>query len=139
MKNILLREAVKYLGTPYKHGATPEEAPQCFDCSSFIQFIFKKAGVELPRRSDWQAQCGIKISGIKNLLPGDLLFFEGNKKRSRLVMVGGQQIWIGHVAMYLGNSEIIHCTNKNWLGVSIRSLEKARKKIVLIKRVLPNI
>ncbi len=43
-KSKLVELAKSLIGKPYKYGAKPEDAPETFDCSSFIQYIFKKIG-----------------------------------------------------------------------------------------------
>jgi len=111
----------KYLGTPYKLGATPFKTDK-FDCSSFIQYIFAKNGIKLPRKSTQQALYGTSIE-FNNLKRGDLLFFYTKRTKG-----------IGHVAIYLGKNKILHACRKK--GVSYASLEKWKKKLLLIKRIV---
>ena len=54
----LIETAVSLIGRPYEYGAylNPDADKKiAFDCSSFIQYIFGKVGVELPRSTILQA------------------------------------------------------------------------------------
>jgi len=101
----------KYLGTPYKFGA-PSGVTYAFDCSSFVQYIFGKYGVKLPRTSKAQATKGVYVSK-SNLKKGDLVFFSTSSS-------GGA---IGHVAVYAGNGKILHTYGKP--GVTYSSLNSS--------------
>lgn len=96
--------AKKYLGTPYSWGGGGKSGPSKgfgrgantvgFDCSSFIQFLYAKYGVDIPRVTYDQVKVGQKIDR-QNLRPGDAVFFAK----------GGD---VGHVGMYIGNGKFIH-------------------------------
>ncbi len=84
------------IGKPYKYGATPEEAPDVFDCSSFIQYIFKQIGVQIPRVSTFQAADpqGTEIipsEDLSNLQPGDPIFTRGTIGRYNDELFGGER------------------------------------------------
>jgi cell wall-associated NlpC family hydrolase len=85
----------RYLGTPYKFGATAGQTRN-FDCSSFTQYVFKKVGVSLPRTSQQQARVGSYVSR-SNLRAGDLVFFS----------IPGKPGVIHHVAIYMGNNKLL--------------------------------
>lgn len=85
----------RYLGTPYKFGATAGQTRN-FDCSSFTQYVFKKVGVNLPRTSQQQARVGSYVSR-SNLRAGDLVFFS----------IPGKPHVIHHVAIYMGNNKLL--------------------------------
>lgn len=87
--------AKEYLGNPYVWGGT--SLTKGADCSGYVQSIFKKYGVKLPRTSREQANAGttIKVSEAK---PGDLIFY-GNGKT------------INHVAIYIGGGQVIHASS----------------------------
>ncbi|MEP7160639.1 MAG: C40 family peptidase [Dermatophilaceae bacterium] len=56
-------------GVPYSWGGT---SPAGFDCSGFTQYVFRQAGVSLPRTAGAQRAASIPVS---NPQPGDLIFF----------------------------------------------------------------
>ncbi len=56
-------------GIPYRWGGT---TPAGFDCSGFTQYVFRQAGVSLPRTAAAQRAATIPVS---NPQPGDLIFF----------------------------------------------------------------
>ncbi|MDR6554344.1 C40 family peptidase [Paenibacillus qinlingensis] len=85
----------RYLGTPYKFGATAGQTRN-FDCSSFTQYVFKKVGVNLPRTSQQQARVGKHVSR-SDLRVGDLVFFS----------IPGKPGVIHHVGIYAGNNKIL--------------------------------
>lgn len=100
-KNILL-EAKKWLDTPYQFNA-PEGGTKAFDSSSFVQYVFAKNNVELPRHLRNQAKLG-ELVPVTALEPGDLLFFAwpGGAKANPLV---------AHVGIYAGNGYMIHASS----------------------------
>ena len=94
----VLSTASKYLGTPYTWGGnTPESG---FDCSGFTKYVFAKQGISLPRTSRDQARTGRAVAvDFGAMQPGDLMFFaEPNEA-------------ISHVAMYVGDGEIIQSSS----------------------------
>lgn len=86
------------LGTRYVWGGSSPD--QGFDCSGFVQYVFRRNGVELPRVSRDQAGAGSPLpTQIEALRPGDLLFFASDGAR------------IDHVAIYAGEGRILHASN----------------------------
>lgn len=141
----LIAAAKSMIGTPYEYGAYAKSAtkkkPVGVDCSSFIQYIFARIGVKMPRSSILQATKGREIKNSNKLAPGDLIFFEGTKGHyaHKLFPRLKRRIYIGHVAIYIGDGQIIHARES--IGhVGIQKLsELTRKKfynIILIKRVI---
>ncbi|MCU0822003.1 MAG: C40 family peptidase, partial [Spirochaetes bacterium] len=88
----IVRTAEKYVGIKYRYGGTTLFG---FDCSGFVQFIYAKHGLEIPRGSDEQYDSARKIS-IRNAVPGDLVFFRINGSG------------VSHVGIYIGNNRFIH-------------------------------
>lgn len=92
----LIEVAKSFIGTPYLWGGTSAKA---FDCSGFVQTVFRLNNIELPRDARQMVHEGQAIdpgSGFENLLAGDLMFFGPTPRR------------IEHVAMYLGEQCYIH-------------------------------
>jgi len=121
----LIAATKNLVGKPYKYGAGPSEAQNVFDCSSFTQYIFKQVGIKLPRSSILQAadQQGQEIKPNKdfsNLEIGDLLFMRGVVGHYNDELFPDREIYIGHVAIHIGNSEVIHARQR---GVIIEKLD----------------
>lgn len=89
--------AMKYKGCPYKYGGT---TPKGFDCSGFTSYVYKKAGIKLPRSSDDQYDAGTDID-FDEMKNGDLVFF------TRWSGVG-KLFSPNHVGIFLGNDRFIH-------------------------------
>ena len=107
----VLSTADDYVGTRYVWGGT---SPKGFDCSGFVQYVFRRHGIELPRTSRQQAQVGQYVPASRAALEvGDLLFFATDGKR------------IDHIAIYAGNNEIIHSSSSGG-GVGYDNLSSKR-------------
>lgn len=86
-----------YVGVPYVWGGS---TPAGFDCSGFVQYVYRKNGVQLPRTSRQMAHAGRRlIADVGALRQGDLMLFRGR---------GGV---INHVALYAGNNRILHSSS----------------------------
>ena len=83
--------AQQYIGVPYVWGGS---TPSGFDCSGLVQYVYKQAGISLPRVTSQQEYMGTKIS-LYALQPGDLVFW-GTRGNTH------------HVAIYIGNNQYIH-------------------------------
>lgn len=100
----IMAEAEKYIGVPYVFGGT---TPGGFDCSGFIQYVFRKQGLELPRMADEQYALGDYV-GWNALQPGDLVFFS--------TYTDG----VSHSGLYLGDGNFISATSSG--GVMIADM-----------------
>ncbi len=93
-----LAESLK--GVPYKYGGTTKRG---FDCSGFTSYVYERNAVEIPRTSRAQEDFMDRVS-IKQLQPGDFVFFRPNK-------VGN----VFHVALVVNNDRsgltVIHATS----------------------------
>ncbi|KFF25703.1 C40 family peptidase [Chryseobacterium vrystaatense] len=108
----ILKDAERYIGTPYKFGGNTASG---FDCSGFTVKVFEENDFSLPRRSTDQADAGKKID-IKEVKPGDLLFF-ATAGGSRVSHVG-----IVHNIGADGEVKFIHASTSK--GVMISSLNE---------------
>ena len=89
--------ATQFLGNPYVWGGT--SLTNGADCSGFTMAVMSHFGVSLPHHSGSQAQKGRSISSSE-MRPGDLVFYTNS---------GGT---INHVALYIGNGQVVHASNK---------------------------
>ncbi len=97
--------AKNYIGSKYVYGAT---GPTSFDCSGFTSYVYKLHGISLNRTAQAQYGNGTSVSR-GNLQPGDLIMF------------GSSASSINHVAIYIGNGNIVHAANPS-RGVTIDSI-----------------
>ncbi|HYG03821.1 MAG TPA: C40 family peptidase [Chryseosolibacter sp.] len=73
-----------YIGTPYKYGGTTRSG---MDCSGLLLNAFKAVKIDLPRTSADQSKVGKEVK-MKDLQPGDLVFFATGKKKNQVTHVG---------------------------------------------------
>jgi cell wall-associated NlpC family hydrolase len=76
--------ARSYTGTPYKYGGTSRNG---MDCSGLLMNSFKAINMELPRSSADQSKIGREVE-MRDLEPGDLVFFATGKKKRQITHVG---------------------------------------------------
>ncbi len=119
----LLEDAKYFKGGKYVWGGT---TPQGFDCSGYVQYLYKKHNVNLPRTAWAQSKRG-KAVDMSNLQKGDLLFFLTDKKRG---------IPVTHVGIYLGDGNFIHAASKK-KGIIISPVQNGyySDKLVSARRV----
>jgi cell wall-associated NlpC family hydrolase len=105
---LLLKEAQKHIGVPYKVAGTD---PTGFDCSGFTCYVFEKQGVKLPRRAmDQYSFC--QVIDPEKAAAGDLVFFsDGNT--------------VNHVGILISEKgapkQMIHSSSS--IGISIVDIE----------------
>lgn len=88
----VLAEAERHLGKKYVLGAN---GPDTFDCSGFVQYVYKQCGVTLTRTTYTQVKGVGSYVAPGNEQPGDLVFF-GSVEAPH------------HVGIYVGNGMFIH-------------------------------
>ena len=91
----LVNYALQFVGNRYVWGG--ESLTKGVDCSGFTMKIYQKYGISLPHYSGSQPSYGKKISRSE-IRPGDLIFYGNGRK-------------IDHVAIYIGNGQIVHAAN----------------------------
>lgn len=96
--------ALQFVGNPYVWGGT--SLTRGADCSGFTLSVYRNYGVSLPHSSKAQANCGERID-LSELQPGDLVFYGGKN--------------IHHVAMYIGNGQVVHAQSAN-TGIVVSSM-----------------
>lgn len=103
----------RFLGLPYTWGGRSSFG---YDCSGFVQMLYRRMGVFLPRDSSVQCNWnGVVEAPVEALQSGDLLYFGYSADKIR------------HVGLYLGNRRFIHAVAKteNAPYIRVSSLEDA--------------
>ena len=107
--NQIVNYASQFIGNPYVWGGT--SLTNGADCSGFVLSVYKKFGYSLPHSSASQANCGKKVA-IKDLQPGDLVFYRHGDR-------------IGHVVIYAGNGKAVEAMGSKW-GIVSSNLNYSR-------------
>ena len=104
-ERLLVEEALRWLGTPYKYGGTSRSGT---DCSGLTMQVYLSAlGIKLPRSSrDQQKYC--KSVKKKSLDAGDLIFFSTGRDKTR----------VSHVGLYIGDDKFGHASGSRGVIVS---------------------
>ncbi|MBO3142992.1 C40 family peptidase [Dermatophilus congolensis] len=94
LRDRIIAIAKTQVGTPYLWGGS---TPTGFDCSGFTQYVYKKAGLRLPRTAAEQQQA---LTPTSKPRPGDLVFYGRSAH---------------HVGIYLADGLMLHAphTGKN--------------------------
>ena len=88
----VMRTGNSLKGVPYRYGGS---TPRGFDCSGFTSYVYRKAGVSLPRRASVQRAKAKRISR-SSARAGDLVFFHDSSGR------------VYHVGIYAGGNRTLH-------------------------------
>ena len=122
LRQQLLELAQQLQGVPYVWGGT---SPRGFDCSGFVQYMYRSIGYDLNRTCSQQL-CGGVIVEKEQLQPGDILFFTGTTWENSLT---------SHVGIYVGEGMFVHTGNR---GVVYDSLDSAyySSKYLCARRVI---
>lgn len=115
----LLDLAQEYLGIPYRYGG---HLPRSVDCSLFVQTVFSRAGVKLPRTAAEQYAVGDAVE-VEQLQPGDRLYFYDRAGN------------IGHTGIFLGGGRFIHASsNRGMVAIDELNNETYWKKYAGARR-----
>ena len=101
----LVADASSHMGVPYVWGGT---SPSGFDCSGFVQYVFKGNGKDLPRTvaQQWNAMTSVSSPRV-----GDVVFFETYRSGP------------SHNGIYIGNNQFIHSGSST--GVTVANLNSS--------------
>ncbi len=89
--------ALQFVGGTYVFGGV--DPNNGVDCSGFTRYILQNtASISLPHSSKGQSNYGTEVSE-EEMQPGDLIFY-------------GDDAGINHVAMYIGNGQIVHASTE---------------------------
>ncbi len=95
---------LQFVGNPYVWGGT--SLTNGTDCSGFVMRVYQNFGYTLNRSSRAQYSNGVPVS-LDELEPGDLVFYAYSNGT------------IHHVALYIGNGQIVHaCDSSTGIIVS---------------------
>ncbi|MEH7481644.1 LysM peptidoglycan-binding domain-containing protein [Neobacillus drentensis] len=100
----MIASAKKLIGVPYVWGGS---TPAGFDCSGFVYYAAKQAGMDIGRYS--AAGFYDRTYYVNTPKPGDIVFFENTYKKG-----------ISHLGIYLGNNQFIHANDS---GVMISNMQ----------------
>ena len=115
-----------FLSVPYIWGG---RSALGFDCSGFVQLVFKMAGIQIKRDAAMQVNEGEPVHLLQETLPGDLVFFDDDEDM------------ITHVGILLSDSQVIHAYGKvridpiDQQGIFNPELKRYSHRLRFIKRV----
>lgn len=104
--------ACQFVGNPYVWGGT--SLTNGADCSGFVMSVYSNFGVSLPHSSTADRNQGYAVDGLANAQPGDLICYSG------------------HVAIYIGNGQIVHASSSK-TGIIISNADY--KTILAVRRI----
>jgi lipoprotein Spr len=111
----IIQFAQSLIGIPYRPGSS--DPLLGFDCSGFVNYVFKKFNFDVPRSSCEFIDIGEKIK-LEDAKPGDIILFTGTKKHTRK---------IGHIGIVFcnecGEVKFIHSTSGKEYCVKITAMD----------------
>ena len=130
--DLIIDEAFKHIGTPYRYGA---RGPKAFDCSGFTSYVYRQFGIELSRSSRDQARDGKAVEGTyADMQKGDIIIFGARASRRS----------IGHVGIFIEmmpdgqDFTFIHAATHGGVTVSHIKEEYYAARFLGARRILPD-
>lgn len=113
--------ATRLQGIRYRLGGNSPETG--FDCSGFVQYVYRQDGIELPHNSRDLARY-LPAVALGDRQPGDLVFFRIHGHRH------------AHVGIYLGDNRFVHASSSRTNAVMVSRLDGAywRKRLDGVRR-----
>jgi cell wall-associated NlpC family hydrolase len=117
----IVKDALALRGAPYRNGGSD---PKGFDCSGFVQYVFGKHGVRLPRGTREQLEHGTEVR-LAAIAPGDLIFFSTTPSKEA-----------SHVGVAIGGDEFVHApSSRGVVRVEKFSAPYWSRRIVGLRRL----
>ena len=104
--------ALQFVGNPYVYGGT--SLTDGADCSGFVMSVYENFGVSLPHSSAADRSQGYSVGSLEEAQPGDLICYSG------------------HVALYIGDNQIVHASTAK-TGIIVSRADY--KKILAVRRI----
>lgn len=109
----MVKLSQRFLGLPYRWGGNSGFG---FDCSGFLQTLYRQVGIEIPRDSgDQYIVPFAKHITEEELQPGDVVFFDLRKRNPPKV---------NHLGLFIGNGSFIQATTTNKRGPHVVQVTK---------------
>lgn len=124
--NNIISTGRSFVGGKYVSGGTSPETG--FDCSGFLQYIFKQNGVDIPRDTKGIFKVGKEVS-LSNVQPGDIICSRGNGPSGRHVQM------VSRVDPQDNQIYVIEAKGRKW-GITEGLLTKKVSDIISVRRVL---
>ncbi|MBR4965902.1 MAG: SH3 domain-containing protein [Lachnospiraceae bacterium] len=112
MGRAVVEYACQFVGNPYVYGGS--SLTNGADCSGFVMSVYANFGVSLPHSSKADRSVGYAVDGLANAQPGDLICYSG------------------HVALYIGNNQIVHASSSK-TGIIISNADY--KTVLAVRRI----
>lgn len=112
MGRAVVEYACQFVGNPYVYGGS--SLTNGTDCSGFVMSVYANFGVSLPHSSKADRSVGYAVDGLANAQPGDLICYSG------------------HVALYIGNNQIVHASSSK-TGIIISNADY--KTVLAVRRI----
>ncbi|MBP5548404.1 MAG: C40 family peptidase [Bacteroidales bacterium] len=127
--DMVIEEAMKYLGTPYRWGG---KTPKGFDCAGFTRYIYGKFGVPLAPAAAPQYKMGTALKK-EDIRKGDLVFYGGR----------GSSRSIGHVGIVVSvdsnGFKFIHSATSTGICISSSNEAYYRSRYIGACRVVDQV